>query len=89
VLDTVIDVGELTREFPAVSQAGGLGLWSTSIANVCELYDLPAAADAARERMRDYATVIGRCLDQASGRSARCWRRWPILRPSTAAFWRR
>src|SRR5262249_1985129 len=46
-----------------------LGLWTMSIGSVCELYDLPAAPEAARERMRDYAAEIGRCLDASLGAS--------------------
>src|SRR5262249_37727888 len=53
LLDAVFDVGDLTREVPAFTQLSGVGLWTMSIGSVCELYDLPAAPEAARERMRD------------------------------------
>ncbi|CCE00745.1 hypothetical protein BRAS3809_3710001 [Bradyrhizobium sp. STM 3809] len=37
--------------------------WIHSIVDVCTLYDLPAAPETARQRMRDYADEIGRCAD--------------------------
>ena len=69
LLDTVLDVADLTREVPLISQVGSIGLWTTSIGNVCAMYDLPTAPDAARERMRDYAAELGRCADAALGAS--------------------
>jgi len=69
LLDTVLDVADLTREVPLISQVGSIGLWTTSIGNVCAMYDLPAAPDAARERMRDYAAELGRCADASLGAS--------------------
>ena len=69
LLDAVLDVTDLTREVPLISQVGSIGLWMTSIGNVCAMYDLPAAPDAARERMRDYAVELGRCADASLGAS--------------------
>jgi hypothetical protein len=68
LLDTVLDVGDLTREVPAFTQLAGLGRWTMSIAAVCEMYE-PAAPEAVRERMHDYPAEIGRCLDATLGAS--------------------
>jgi hypothetical protein len=67
LLDTVLDVADLTREVPLITQMASIGLWATSIGNVCAMYELPAAPDAARERMRDYAAELGRCADASLG----------------------
>jgi len=69
LLDTVLDVRDLTREVPAFTQLAGLGRWTLSIGTVCEMYDLPAAPEAAHARMRDYSAEIGRCLDASLGAS--------------------
>jgi hypothetical protein len=69
LLDTVLDVGDLTRDVPAFTQLAGLGQWMMSVGTVCEMYDLPTAPEAARERMRDYPVEIGRCLDATLGAS--------------------
>ena len=67
LLDTVLDVSDLTREVPLISQMSGIGQRMVSMGDVCVMYDLPAAPEAARERMRGYATELGRCMDAALG----------------------
>jgi hypothetical protein len=69
LLDTVLDVSDLTREVPLIGQMSGLGRWTMTIGDVCAMYDLPAAPQAARERLRDYPTEIGRCMDALLGAS--------------------
>jgi hypothetical protein len=69
LLDTVLDVSDLTREVPLITQMTGLGRWTMTIGDVCAMYDLPAAPQAAHERLRDYAPEIGRCMDAVLGAS--------------------
>jgi hypothetical protein len=63
LLDTVLDVSTLAREVPPMSQMAGVAQWMVMVGNVCGMYDLSAAPEAARERMHDYADEIGRCAD--------------------------
>ena len=69
LFDAVLDVGDLTRETPLITQMAGIGRWSILIGEVCGMYDLPTAPQEARERMRSYAPEIGRCLDALLGAS--------------------